>query len=188
MKILEAVQSKLGRCARCMRSSFLIASTAWSVAVGFMFIAPSVAPGVTTNWLIGASCAAAFALTLLWIAHLAAYGVRLVDGREVRPEAPGSRRAFLTRYGQIVAGAALMSSVAPLAGATIISGAASARAPTAGGRLLADAQDDRYRRICKSNCGVARAANMAGCPFGPDGDDCRAQVEQAFHDCMETCS
>jgi hypothetical protein len=183
MQIFDIVFGQLGRCRKCTRSAFLMALTGWTTAAGALSFLLYSGPTVWTNWMLAATSAAAVAFTLLWIAHLAAFGLRMIASPPNRLEAPGSRRAFLSRYGQVVVGAALMTSIAPIVGTTMI-----ARVAQAKGESLVDGQDDRYHRICKSNCGLVRITSMAGCPVGPDGDDCRAQLEQSFQDCITACS
>jgi hypothetical protein len=82
------ITDALGRCPKCMRTSFLaaISSSVFAIAITVMANYPSV---VAMSWI------AAVALVGLWIAHLVAYSVRATAFRIAIPEGQGA--TFLSR-------------------------------------------------------------------------------------------
>jgi hypothetical protein len=79
---IVGAKAKLGRCPKCMRSSFVFAAALWGAALG---------AGQFGAWraLAIALLAAALAAGALWLAHLAAYAFRSADGVD-----PARRRAI----------------------------------------------------------------------------------------------
>ncbi len=72
-------RTKLGRCPKCMKTSFLAAAAAWAVALALasMPTVPSIGAAI---WAVPA------VLTLLWIGHLASFAGRATRGAFRRAE------------------------------------------------------------------------------------------------------
>lgn len=108
MYLLSKFFGKLGRCQFCVRTAFLSALGGWIVT------AATVQWHASLAWL---PLVAASALTLLWLAHLVAFGLRVVHHREQTPEAaplPG-RRDFFRVFTRAVGFIAVASAVPALA-------------------------------------------------------------------------
>ena len=78
---LRRALRRIGRCPKCMRTSFVVASTAWVGTGFFCAVVESRAIGMAA---FDISCA----LTALWFAHLARYAMR-VNAREKSGAARG---------------------------------------------------------------------------------------------------
>ena len=70
---VEAIGTKLGRCPRCMKTSFLVAAAAWALALAIASM-PTPQPIGILVWVVSAAC------TMLWIGHLAAFATRAKRG------------------------------------------------------------------------------------------------------------
>lgn len=78
--------AKLGRCRRCMRDSLRLAAFCW-----ILLLVVSLIPSNRYVWAAVLCCAATS--SLLWIAHIVTFGVRVLGGAEAQYSA--SRRQAL---------------------------------------------------------------------------------------------
>lgn len=111
-KVLAMLNSKVGRCAVCMRKSFSAALVSWLVA---SFLMVALGNKIATDMALSL----AVALTALWLAHLTAYAVRAASPksppRVAAPSPAWSRRDFLPTFGKVFAGVALATALPGLA-------------------------------------------------------------------------
>ena len=77
-----AAWGKLGRCRYCMAAAFRSAAGLWLLA--------AVLAAVSAGWIwVGGAGTLALGATVLWVAHLVAYAVRLSVAKYVKPVCAG---------------------------------------------------------------------------------------------------
>ena len=159
MKRLSAVlDTKLGRCPRCMRQSFMAAFAAWGLVLAISLVAskPVFMPVVLA--------------AALWLAHLATFARRAaLTARRASPsQAPAlSRRQFLPIFVRVFVAAALLTAL------------------PAGMRALADDPCDACDKgaaYCFQCCSCKHDNSIAGCANVPDPDKRRNCYDQAATD------
>lgn len=109
MKLIPTITSKLGTCQFCVRTALLTALGTWCAAWVSSFWNGTLSLALFT---------AAAALTLLWLSHLTAFGLRVVRHRQANmPERPDMRRReFFAVFARAVAFIAASSAIPALAG------------------------------------------------------------------------
>lgn len=95
----------LGRCQYCIRKSFVYAAASWSFAAIAYYVAPFQTHLFPT--------ALAIALTLLWVVHIVAFGLKATTARIRHARATPSviRRNSLLIFGKFVVAAAASSAM-----------------------------------------------------------------------------
>jgi hypothetical protein len=101
----------LGRCPRCMRQAFLATLGAWGLAAALIALDVG-------SWMATPMVVVAIGLTALWLAHVAAFALRVaISARhaEVEPSSTGAspdRRQFAAEFARVAAFAVVATALA----------------------------------------------------------------------------
>src|SRR5438445_11523906 len=85
-RLRRLVTEKLGRCPRCMRLSLAGASVGWIVFCAVELASPG-------SFLAHLALAGALPFSILWVVHIATFGIRLVVAVQTAPSSVGDSRA-----------------------------------------------------------------------------------------------
>ncbi len=106
----NVLDRNIGRCANCMRKAFLFAAFAWALVFASAICGAA-------SWVIAATLIVALCLSVLALAHISLFALRLAKGKPVQASAESmpaalSRRQFAAEFARAAAFAALGTMVA----------------------------------------------------------------------------
>ncbi len=135
------ISAKLGRCAKCWRSSLRLAVAGWLVAAAAYVLGPTILQPVILLWPL--------AFTALWLAHVVTYTIRVVAWERAQRDewraARGDRRAEHLSPARPLTRGRMIGAVAK---SVLIMVAASASVPFFTGKALADSCDCTDKLTC----------------------------------------